>query len=385
MDGGPLPYPRHGRFALRFASDALEQRYREFFLDQDKRQAIVAIALYTALKASFGLIDLMVQAGAQAEQVLFQRYAFVLISLLALGLMTRVGHRRHYDALVFAWALLAVASTFYTISHRPSNNFGFVSTSPMLIILFFAFFRNRFELQLIASLLLVVTDLFTVFLLRDPQPAAVRVQICATYATALLVGIVVSRQLKLSRRSHYAALQRERELADAMRELAYRDELTGVLNRRSFLLQAGASWRRPAHGDAGCVLILDLDHFKRLNDTHGHDAGDGALLAFAGLVQSLKDEHDVFGRVGGEEFALLLPGASRARAEALAESILVGCRALPVGARSGGLSVSIGIAPIEPGDHDLAATMRRADRALYAAKASGRGRWCTAGDVMVPV
>ena len=383
---GEMRYPRRGRLALRFASDASEQRYRGFFLEQDKRQALVAIALYTVLKASFGLIDLMVQAPSQAEQVLTHRYAFVLISLLALALMTRVRRPAQYDVLVFCWAVLAVASTFYTISHRPSDHFGFVSTSPMLIILFFAFFRNRFELQLIASALLVATDMFTVFLLRDPRPMPALVQICTTYAIAFLVGVVVSRQLKHSRRGYYATLQREHELAEAMRELAYRDELTGVLNRRSFLLQAGSSWRRPQDGGCGCLLILDLDYFKRLNDTCGHEVGDEALRTFARLVQSLKREHDIFGRVGGEEFALLLPNTTRTQAEAIAHEIMAECRTLPIsGGRGSGLSVSVGIAEIVGSDQDLAATMRRADRALYRAKETGRGRSCTADELALPV
>ncbi|HEY0662038.1 MAG TPA: GGDEF domain-containing protein [Lysobacter sp.] len=374
-----MRYPRKGRVFLRFAEMATERAYRAFFLEHDKRQAIAAIGLYTAFKAAFGFIDLLVQAPGQATAVLVHRFGFVAASLLAMALLPRVRQPRQYDAFIFGWALLAVASTFYTISHRPAGNFGFVSTSPILIVLFFGFLRNRFELQLIASALLTTLDLFTVFLLRDPQPFTFLVQVCATYGLALLVGMAVSRQLKHSRRGYYAMLQRERGLTEAMQELAYRDDLTGVLNRRSFLLQAGERWPQAQTGDSNCLLILDLDHFKRLNDRHGHDVGDQALVGFARLVDSLKREHDIFGRIGGEEFALLLPTTSPVQAKAIAARIIEGCRSLAVpGADAEFLSVSVGIAEVCDADHDLAAAMRRADRALYDAKAMGRGRSVTA-------
>lgn len=381
MAGPEMRYPRKGRVLLRFADMATERAYRAFFLEHDKRQAIVAIGLYTVFKAAFGLIDLLVQAPGQATAVLVHRFGFVAVSVLAMALLPRVRKPRHYDAFIFAWALLAVASTFYTISHRPAGNFGFVSTSPILIVLFFGFLRNRFELQLIASALLTTLDLFTVFLLRDPRPFPFLVQVCATYGLALLVGVAVSRQLKHSRRGYYAMLQRERELAEAMQELAYRDDLTGVLNRRSFLMQASARWSQPRAGEDDCLLIFDLDHFKRLNDRHGHDVGDQALVGFARLVDSLRREHDIFGRIGGEEFALLLPATPPAQAEAIAARIIGGCRATAVpGADAEFLSVSVGIAEVRDADHDLAAAMRRADRALYDAKATGRGRSVMAGN-----
>jgi diguanylate cyclase (GGDEF)-like protein len=183
---------------------------------------------------------------------------------------------------------------------------------------------------------------------------------------------MVSRQLKFARRKVYAALVSERDTAEAMRELAFRDDLTGVLNRRSFMQLAGAGWCRRTNGEGGCLLILDLDHFKALNDRHGHEAGDQALVRFARMVEGVKREEDLFGRIGGEEFALLLPGLARQRAEVVAEAIVAGCRALQSAGET--MSVSIGLARIEPRDATLGACLLRADRALYRAKADGRNR-----------
>jgi diguanylate cyclase (GGDEF)-like protein len=271
-----------------------------------------------------------------------------------------------------------VASTFYTISHRPADHFGFIATSPIQLLLFFAFFRNRFELQLAVCLLSIGADLFTLLALRVPMGTPMLVQVGMTYGLAMLVGVLVSYQLKHSRRRLFGVLLSEREMGEAMRELAYRDELTGVLNRRRFLQQAGAAWRDRA--GPGCVLILDLDHFKELNDRHGHDAGDQALVRFARMVEAVKRDVDVFGRIGGEEFALLLPGLPQAQAQVIADAIVAGCRALQAG-QGESLSVSIGLAVILPTDAGLAATMLRADRALYRAKEEGRGRSCAADGV----
>src|SRR3546814_1509069 len=101
------------------------------------------------------------------------------------------------------------------------------------------------------------------------------------------------------------------------------DLLTAVHNQRSVLLEADALGRKFAHSKLpACLLMLGLDHFKQINDLLGHEAGDRALVAFANLVQSSKRPNDVFGRVGGEEFALFLPEASASVAREVAARIV---------------------------------------------------------------
>lgn len=371
-------YRLRGMFDLRFADARLERAYRAFFLDSDKRHAMLAIGVYAVLQACFAVLDPLLQTPEALPAVLLARFAFVGCCAVAMVLLMRVRRHGQYEVLIFAWVALMVASTFYTASRRPPDFYGFASSSPLLILLIFGFFRNRFELQVLGVLLLVAADVFTLLALREPAGAPLLMQVSLSYATAMLVGVMVSRQLKLSRRQLYAGLVNERDVSEAMRELAFRDELTGVLNRRSFLQQAGADWDERVAGRGGCVLLLDLDYFKSLNDRHGHDAGDQALVGFARMVEGVKRECDLFGRVGGEEFALLLPGLSLASAEAMAQAIMDGCRVLLAeGGES--LSVSIGIARIEACDGNLAACLLRADRALYRAKAGGRGRSCVAG------
>jgi diguanylate cyclase (GGDEF)-like protein len=164
-------------------------------------------------------------------------------------------------------------------------------------------------------------------------------------------------------------LTRERELE----RLAYYDELTGLPNRRSVLRQLEALISRGRrHGHAMALLMVDADHFKAVNDLHGHAAGDAALRALAErLCERLRTE-DVAGRFGGEEFVIALPDADAAGAVAVAEGVraAVSARPLTIAGRELSLTVSVGWATWE--DDDLGQLLARADGALYEAKAAGR-------------
>ncbi|HEX6743614.1 MAG TPA: diguanylate cyclase [Solirubrobacteraceae bacterium] len=164
-------------------------------------------------------------------------------------------------------------------------------------------------------------------------------------------------------------LTRERELE----RLAYYDELTGLPNRRSVLRQLEALISRGRrHGHAMALLMVDADHFKAVNDLHGHAAGDAALRALADrLCERLRTE-DVAGRFGGEEFVIALPDADAAGAVAVAEAVraAVSARPLTIAGRELSLTVSVGWATWE--DDDLGQLLARADGALYEAKAAGR-------------
>ncbi len=168
-------------------------------------------------------------------------------------------------------------------------------------------------------------------------------------------------------------LHRQRE---AMRQQSRTDELTGLSNRRR-LLEAAAQEleRRARHGTALSLLLLDLDHFKRVNDAFGHPLGDRVLIGFAGLLEDRTRRVDLVVRLGGEEFAILVPDSGLAAARRLAERIrrAVGEMSLPGAAAGQRLTVSIGVAEAREGD-DFDRLYGRADRCLYRAKEGGRDR-----------
>lgn len=166
-------------------------------------------------------------------------------------------------------------------------------------------------------------------------------------------------------------------LRDTVAEAYLRSEtdmLSGLLNRRGFEIRAAAAIRQAGRkGLPVSLVISDLDHFKTINDSFGHAAGDTVIVAFARFLQSITAGNHLAGRVGGEEFAILLPGASIVAARLFAEKARGAFPAMEVDGASAGrrFTASFGVAEMVEGDsiNDL---MARADKALYLAKNSGR-------------
>ncbi|MBI2308013.1 MAG: diguanylate cyclase [Rhodocyclales bacterium] len=170
-----------------------------------------------------------------------------------------------------------------------------------------------------------------------------------------------------------AALWFAYRLAVSAREhetLAAIDSLTGVLNRRSLLGLADSPERRRERGDRLVVMMVDVDHFKVINDTYGHAVGDEILCRIAAALHSCCRQSDLVGRYGGEEFLVVLDHASVDDSLLLAENMRQAVTA--VSTPRGPVSVSIGIAAIDTVDGTLDDAIRRADTAMYAAKAAGR-------------
>ena len=173
----------------------------------------------------------------------------------------------------------------------------------------------------------------------------------------------------------FVTLAMVRERAELrLRAMANCDPLTGIGNRRAFM---DAAQVLLAHcqraGSPVALLMCDLDHFKRLNDRHGHALGDAALIGFARVVVQSIRQSDVCGRIGGEEFVCLLPDADAAQAAQVAERIRRECHALMPG-QAADVSVSIGVASVAQAGYDLSRLLALADQALYRAKANGRNR-----------
>jgi diguanylate cyclase (GGDEF)-like protein len=161
-----------------------------------------------------------------------------------------------------------------------------------------------------------------------------------------------------------------------MERLVTTDDLTGLLNRRAFFARADAARLLSLRlGQPIALLMLDIDHFKQLNDRFGHATGDEALVKFAATCNAELREHDILGRLGGEEFALALPGTDLDGARHAAERLRQGVAAttLLTCGNSCTMTVSIGLVSIDP-QECLATALARADRALYEAKRKGRNR-----------
>ena len=163
-------------------------------------------------------------------------------------------------------------------------------------------------------------------------------------------------------------------LLSQMEELARTDGLTGLLNRRAMEEALDEQLQRGRrHGEPAALLMLDIDHFKRINDAHGHAVGDAAIVALADTLRAGLRSLDRAARWGGEEFLVLLPQQDATAACAVAERLRAALATLP-GPELPRFTVSVGVASLLPGDRAWCDWLKRADDALYAAKAAGRDR-----------
>lgn len=167
------------------------------------------------------------------------------------------------------------------------------------------------------------------------------------------------------------------DISAKMKRLAVRDQLTGLLNRRGFNEYGGRAFSAAKRaGTPLSVIMTDIDRFKNINDKYGHAAGDSALVHFAKIVSEARRSEDVIARVGGEEFALLLPGTELRDAMALADQLCTQVGSTPLDVTGIGMPMtsSFGVSAISENDKALDDLVLRADRALYRSKRAGRNQ-----------
>ena len=302
---------------------AIRGRYTQRFADPSLMVAQIASAGLVALVVGYYIDGPMVIVLA----LIFTAFFFGVFSF----------SRRQYLALTAAVALGYVV--MLALKYEPSQRSG-----------------EAFQLELLHFLILILVLLWM----------------------SLLGSYIVRLRTSLADKQGALTTALER-----LKELASRDELTGLHNRRHLMDTLGQQQDRARRfGEPFAVCILDLDHFKHINDAHGHGVGDEALRAFSERIGSQLRRMDVigrgdsgstFGRYGGEEFLLVLPYADEASARAAAERLRAAVHATPFDTSAGALPItfSAGIACHRTGE-SLDEMLKRADEALYRAKAAGR-------------
>ncbi len=168
-----------------------------------------------------------------------------------------------------------------------------------------------------------------------------------------------------------------RRLSNQLEDLAMKDSLTGLINRRYFFIRGLDEVKRAIrYKNPLSIIMLDIDHFKKINDTYGHEAGDKVLVCIASILSQNVREVDIAARLGGEEFAILVPNTNAVDALVLAERLRneiesTSCSSL---AGKANVTASIGVASLTPEMTDLDTLLRDADTAMYQAKGRGRNR-----------
>jgi len=207
-----------------------------------------------------------------------------------------------------------------------------------------------------------------VYLIEGPDGPDFRTYFSPAVTSLLIIGLLVTVSFSMTALSNA-------QLISGLNEQANRDSLTGVFNRRAFMeLAAREVQRMDATGTASTLIMADLDHFKALNDKHGHAVGDAAIQAFASAAVASIRSTDLVGRYGGEEFLILLPGAEQETGEVIASVISRALAAAPTPPGVVYPTVSYGVAASAIADADLSRMVEAADAALYKAKALGRNQ-----------
>lgn len=217
--------------------------------------------------------------------------------------------------------------------------------------------------------------IFPVLALLDPS--WFNVGLCLLGAGFSALMIQVARQINAYATEALQLRQRNEILISELESQASRDSLTGLVNRRYFLSTAEQHFQSARHCPTVlALLIIDLDHFKLINDQYGHLAGDEVLVAVVNAFTRHLRTGDCLGRLGGEEFALLLPETTQAEAIETAERLRQAAAAVQLNIQGCPVqpTVSIGIALLQETDLSLSGLMHRADLAMYAAKTQGRNR-----------
>ncbi len=305
---------------------------------------------------------------------------FCTIGLVVFWVLIRSGESQRYrdPSLALPQMLYAIAcdaAAFVLAEH------GRGATLPLLaVILMFGIFGLSYRQVLrVAVYALALFSAAVAYVLRNPSTDEHPV-LFASYLFMVFIVVTGTTILtwRLGRiRDHMRA--QKIQLTKALKKIqriATRDELTGTANRRFMLEQLQQEIQRADRtGAALMVAILDIDYFKRVNDTYGHQAGDGCLQMFAQVVQSSIRTTDRLARWGGEEFLILLTDTDFALALACLDRVRtqVAQMVVPMGEVEIRVTVSIGVTQYQAGD-SIAQTIDRADLALYAAKAQGRNQ-----------
>ena len=289
-------------------------------------------------------------------------------------------------SLTEAQVLLGLGWQTWLIAHLDQARGAFL-VFYVLILLFGLFHLSRRSFIRCAMLVFFSFSAITLwdayhFQLTDPALAAL--QVCVLFIVLVWLVFYASyvqhsrqrmRQRRFALQAHQDTL---RGMMRQLEDLVATDELTGLFNRRHFLRLASRELNSMEDGVVHGLALIDLDHFKRINDVHGHAAGDQVLQAFAAVATACLREGDVLARYGGEEFVVLLPDCNAERLTSCCERLRIAFTDVElIGLNVSHLSLSAGMTLLEL-DDDLDDALHRADQALYRAKRDGRNRCAAA-------
>lgn len=359
---------------IRYTDSAVEQFYLKENLANTKIGVVAAICFCLL----FVINDyIFLGTSLLFYQTVLVRLIFTTVSAGCLLLLPRLKSYQQHERLVYGWSVLLILLLACVNMSRQPDNLNFTYLDPLIVLLMLIYLPGAVGKRAVWAGCQAIGDLaILTFLKHSPYTLAWEVITCA-YVLSFSLGLVIAVKLCAFRHEHYYALVKEQNLRLEMEKSAYTDFLTGAFNRRKFFQLGEELFNRfQENQEVFSLIMLDLDFFKTLNDKFGHAAGDAFLLSFSRLILQHKRAGDIMGRLGGEEFALILPVTAQDFASEIAEKIRYSCEQNKAffNKRVLQTTVSIGVTEVRSKDRSFPEALNRADEALYQAKRRGRNQ-----------
>jgi diguanylate cyclase (GGDEF)-like protein len=354
------------------------------------RQLRIALIVWGVLLLLFAIPDFIALGPIRPFYYLLAyrivAIAVLLILIFSITPATNI-FKISYPVALFIMAYISGFMIFFI--YRSDAVYLVVGVIMIQIIALLMFIPIRFIMLFSVALYAVFITLITRYALGTT--AANLVSLFVIMLLPVVVGAVTTSRTGILHRKEFVLrtktekinrelaneIKRRCELEAKLKELASTDPLTGLLNRREYeILFTHEIERALRKNTVPSVFIFDIDHFKNINDTYGHDAGDEVLRRMAGLFHEELRSIDIVGRLGGDEFIILLPEITIESAAMIGKRLLamLAKTDINVGTATIRITAAIGISQVLPSDRDFKAVIQRADEALYRAKKAGRNR-----------
>lgn len=374
-----------------FKSEEIEHDFRQHQLDEDKKIGLLVISLAIIGGIVLSYVDYQTQGFSEfVKSAVAGRFILVIVCIGALFLILKTENENNFDLIIFLFAGSIALINAYIGSLRPSGYISMIVFEVIMIIVFYLVLPTRLVFKIIPSMAVTILS----------QNVRTTEILMLHHLISHTIGIIFTSVLNRSKRVQFSQYineikikkdleKTEQEilfisgrLASQNKELkglATKDPLTGINNRRSLYKFAEEQWSRAVRNDEECsIIIIDIDHFKKINDTYGHLTGDTVLKEVTKAIDMTNRSYDRFGRWGGEEFILYLPDTNVEHAEKIAERIRDMVSKMSFQTTNGTditITVSIGVSSKSISKTiELDVMLDHADKALYSAKNAGRNR-----------
>jgi diguanylate cyclase (GGDEF)-like protein len=368
------------KFVRQFLLDLgeMEGEYRAFHLKDDIRQSsfYIIIVIVSVVSTIGGDVTLYRERPGLFLWMVLARGGGAFVSILTLVAIRSTAAVKVYDRLMLGWLSFVILFLLLFNFTRPAN---FLTTSYDVILPLAIYIISPFKIFYSLALAFGFSTgiLYIDYFHKLGVDADTLNMVFVGQLIAHMIGLTSSVQIQSYRRKSFRAYIQEKDAKEMAAYLANIDPLTKSMTRRQFF-HIGESeflrfvrYRRPFS-----ILVLDADHFKNINDTYGHYAGDLVLKSLSLVILEQKRTQDTYGRLGGEEFALLLPETILQQAKLVAERVQKSWSQTPCEVEGQIIhsTVSVGVAEANEQDQTFEDILRRADRMMYKAKEAGRNR-----------